>query len=96
MPPRWPEDAHFFVINFKHAVAVARHPTIRTYHAAADALATDPTAADLDLRFETIRMRLKARQRATKDLRPADVKTFHTLREAVLVNTLIDKRDRTL
>ena len=75
---------------------LAQQPAIRTYRAAADALAAAPAAADLDLRFETIRMRLKARQRAMKDMRPADVKTFHSLREAVLVNPLIDKRDRTL
>lgn len=75
---------------------LAQQPAIRTYRAAADALAADPHAADLDLRFETIRMRLKARQRAMKDQRPADVKNFNTLREAVLVNLLIDKRDRTL
>lgn len=75
---------------------LAQQPAIRTYCAAADALAADPAAADLDLRFEAIHMRLKARQRAMKDMRPADVKTFHALREAVLVNSLIDKRDRTL
>jgi cell fate (sporulation/competence/biofilm development) regulator YlbF (YheA/YmcA/DUF963 family) len=75
---------------------LARQPAIRAYHAAAGALSTDPTAADLDLRFETIRMRLKARQQAMNDLHSADVKTFHTLREAVLVNSLIDNRDRTL
>ncbi len=75
---------------------LAQQPAIRTYLGAADALAADPSATDLDLRFETIRIRLKARQRAMKDQSPADIKTFHTLREAVLINLLIDNRDRTL
>lgn len=75
---------------------LAHHPAILAYQAAAGALADDPAAVDLDLRFETLRLRLKARQQAMDDLRPADVKAFHKLREAVLVSPLIDKRDRTL
>ncbi|MFO7664137.1 MAG: YlbF family regulator [Chloroflexota bacterium] len=75
---------------------LAHHPAILAYQAAAGALAADRHASELDLRFETIRLRLKTRQRAMEDLRTADVKAFHKLREDVLVNPLIDKRDRAL
>ncbi len=72
---------------------LAMHPVILANRKAVTELADDRHASDLDLRFETIRMRLKARQRAMKDQRPAEVMAFHELREEVLANALIEERD---
>lgn len=91
-PGQLPPTLRYEVKELGHILAA--HPAIRANREAESELAADAYASKIDLRFETLRLQLKAHQRAMEDIRPVDVTTFQELREAVLANALIEERDR--